>query len=165
MAQVFISFIHEEGYVAEAVEKFIRGVFCNEVAAFLSSDTGTVYAGERWMDRIVDELREAKVVISLLSEESVKRPWVNFEAGAAWIKDSVLIPVCYGNMKKENLPKPYSSLQGVDITFPADQYYLVYSIARYLGMATPPEPFEKGNERFAAPYAELKDSLNFWGVD
>src|SRR5579871_3866073 len=109
MAQVFISFIHEELRYAELVQRFIREIIGSEAEPFLSSDQLQIYAGEKWLDRIMNEVRNAKVVILMLSEKSVKRPWVNFEAGAAWASDVVIIPVCFGGLSKTELPTPYSS--------------------------------------------------------
>src|ERR1039458_2603817 len=101
MAHVFISFIHEEEYFAIAVQSFISKVLGEEVMPFLSSDTSMIYAGEQWMDRIIQELKQAKVVVSMLSPKSVQRPWVNFEAGAAWISEgTALIPACFGGLAK-----------------------------------------------------------------
>ena len=164
MAQVFISFIHEEEAVAISVKDFITQVLGETVNPFLSSDTSTVYAGERWMDRTVDELKGAKVVISLLSPESVKRPWVNFEAGAAWIKDAALIPACFWGPTKDTLPKPYSSLQAVNLSDSEDQYYLVKSIAHYLQLPAPPWQWGPGTkeqrEEIGRPYADLKYYLD-----
>lgn len=97
MARVFISFIHEEKDVATAVQKLIEKKLQGE-KVFLSSDQWQVYAGEIWLDRIKDELNSAKVVVLLLSKMSVERPWVNFEAGAAWLSGKVIIPACYGGL-------------------------------------------------------------------
>ena len=85
----------------------------------------------------MDELKEAKVVLLMLSENSVKRPWVNFEAGAAWTRDIVTIPICFGGLQKDNLPKPYSSLQAIDLESRDDHEYLARSVAHHLGI---PEP-------------------------
>ncbi len=65
-----------------------------------------------------------------------QNPWVNFEAGAGWILKLLVIPVCYGNMDKGSMPKSYSSFQAVNI--PADEWYLVNSVAHHLGVAEPP---------------------------
>ena len=92
MAETFISFIHEEREYAEAIQKFLAQIIEAESKPFLSSDKLQVYAGEKWLDRIMDELDEAKVVVLMSSEESVQRPWVNFEAGAAWIRKIPIIP-------------------------------------------------------------------------
>jgi TIR domain len=149
MADVFISFIHEQGVYAEAVQAFVTQMLGPVAKPFLSSDKLQVYAGEKWIDRIMDELKEAKVVILMLSEESVKRPWVNFEAGAAWTRDIVTIPVCFGGLRKEELPKPYSSLQAVDLETFEDAEYLAVSIAHHLGVEKP------GSRTYGTAFAAL----------
>jgi len=80
VAQLFISHVHEEAAVAEAVLRFLKGF---ELNAFLSSDHWQIRAGERWFDRIAAELTDARVVVLLLSKYSVRSPWINFEAGWA----------------------------------------------------------------------------------
>jgi hypothetical protein len=137
MSDIFISFIHEEEEYAEAVQVFITGILGNEVNPFLSSDKFQVYAGEKWLDRIMSELATAKVVLLMLSRLSVSRPWVNFEAGAAWTRDIITIPVCFGGLEKDELPKPYSSLQAVDLMQWDDHEYLARSVAHHLGLPAP----------------------------
>lgn len=137
MATIFISFIHEEGKYAEAVQAFITQILGTEAKPFLSSDQMQVYAGEKWLERIMDELKTAKIVILMLSKKSVQRPWVNFEAGAAWTRDIVTIPVCFKDLRKGELPKPYSSLQAVDLSSYGDDEYLAISVAHHLGIEKP----------------------------
>jgi TIR domain len=138
MAKVFISFIHEEEEYAEAVQTFIARILGAEAKPFLSSDQRQIYAGEKWLDRIMEELQGATVILLMLSEESVKRPWVNFEAGAAWMKkDTVTIPVCFGDLHIGDLPKPYSSLQAVDLSDEQNHEYLATSVAHHLGLPKP----------------------------
>ncbi len=137
MSQVFISFIHEEYEYAEAVQAFIGAILGSDAKPFLSSDRFQVSAGEKWIDRIMDELKDAKVVLLMLSEESVKRPWVNFEAGAAWTRNIMTIPICFRRLKKDDLPKPYSSLQAVDLSAVGEDEYLAHSVAHHLGLAEP----------------------------
>jgi hypothetical protein len=130
MAKVFVSFVHEDEQVARAVQKSIEYELQIFQQVFIISDTAQVIAGTDWLDRIRTELNAAQVVVLMLSARSVKRPWVNFEAGAAWLANKVLIPVCYGNMSAGKLPKPYSNFQGVDL--PKDEAFLFQSIARHL---------------------------------
>jgi hypothetical protein len=137
MAEVFISFIHDETGYAKAVKSFLTQIFDASIQPFMSSDQLQVYAGERWLDRIMGELKTAKVVILMLSKKSVQRPWVNFEAGAAWTRDIVTIPVCYGGFRKADMPKPYSSLQGVELDKIGDDEYLAISVAHHLGIEKP----------------------------
>ena len=137
MSDVFISFIHEEGETAAAVQKFVNRMFSGQAKAFLSSDEFQVYAGENWLDRILEELEAAKVVLLILSEKSVTRPWVNFEAGAGWFTKKKIIPLCIKELNKNNLPKPYSSLQAIDLKYMDEQLYMIRSIAHHLGVKEP----------------------------
>jgi len=147
MADIFISYIHEEAAIAEALQTYLRNVYASQ-KVFLSSDQWQIFAGDIWFDRIRDELAAAKVVILLLSRRSVARPWVNFEAGAAWLNGKKIIPVCIGDMDKGDLPKPYSSIQTLNL--PEDHYYLLTSIAHQLGTVLSPPPGATDNDPWLA---------------
>jgi hypothetical protein len=69
----------------------------------------------------------------MLSKRSVARPWVNFEAGAAWLEDKTLIPVCHGSLSKNVLPHPYSGIQALNLE--SEAYYLMKSVAHQLNLA------------------------------
>lgn len=132
VSDLFISHIHEEAEVAEAVLRFLRE---SKLEAFLSSDHWQIHAGERWFERIADELKEAKVVILLLSQQSVARPWINFEAGWAWAMSAKkIIPLCFGDLTKGTMPRPYSDLQGLNLR--SDYYDLVKDCHFYLNPGT-----------------------------
>lgn len=136
MARVFISFVHEDQRVAEAVQLLVvERLNLQEGEVFLSSDKRQVTAGENWFERITRELGAATVLLLMLSRRSVRRPWVNFEAGAGWLARKTIVPVCYGNLTVGNLPKPYSDLQALDLS--KDEGYLMESIAKHLGLPKP----------------------------
>ncbi len=134
MADIFISFIHEEQPVAIAVQQLLRPSLGNR-NVFLSSDEWQIFAGEQWLDRLKAELQPAKVVVLLLSQCSVKRPWVNFEAGVAWLTGKVIIPACFAGLTKSALPKPYSNIQALDL--PDDDYYLIRSVSHHFNLGPP----------------------------
>jgi TIR domain len=69
MADIFISFIHEEQVVAVAVQQLLRPFLGNR-NVLLSADEWQIFAGEQWLDRIKAELQPAKVVVLLLSPRS-----------------------------------------------------------------------------------------------
>lgn len=151
--EVFISFVHEDQEVAETVQNFIEAVL--RVNTFVSCDKWAIFAGEHWLERIKNALESARVVVLLLSGDSMVRPWVNFEAGAAWLQGTVIIPVCFKNLKPSDLPKPYSSFQAIDFCGEMDdQYYLITSIAHHLGIippvvGDPPEAYGKLQQALA----------------
>ena len=170
MADVFISFIHEEQELAKAVQTFLEKVVGGEPQVFLSTDTWHIYAGELWLQRIVDELKEARVVILMLSPVSVVRPWVNFEAGGAFFTDKRIIPVCIGGLSKGCMPKPYCDFQAVDLESEGDQYYLATSVCHWLSdkLRVPPLPplpesmlqLRPELDKLRAPYRELRAALD-----
>jgi hypothetical protein len=134
MADVFISHIHEEALIATAVQRYLQDTLKRETNIFPSSDQWQVLAGENWLARIKRELQSATVVILLLSHQSVVRPWVNFEAGAAWLADKVVIPTCFGDQHKDELPRPYGDLQAVYL--PDEANYFAWCVASRLGAPT-----------------------------
>jgi hypothetical protein len=143
MADIFISFIHEEKKIAEAVRVLLRAKLEIQSDVFLASDMWAIYAGEDWLKKIKEELVPAKIVLLMLSKEAVSRPWVNFEAGAAWLTDKVIIPICFGGLSIGSLPKPYSNFQAVNLEDDYGPYYLVSSIYHHLkpmGLTPPPFP-------------------------
>jgi len=166
MADIFISFIHEEEPVASALQRFIKALLTS-TEVFMSADTWQVYAGEIWLDRITQELKKAQVVLLLLSPRSVIRPWVNFEAGGAWFSGKKIIPISFNGLTKGALPKPYSNIQAVNLETTEDQYYLIKSITHHLPhVLTPPPPMpDLIRERHPAiaeafePYIRLSDAV------
>jgi hypothetical protein len=151
VADVFISFIHQEDGPATLVSTFLNDVFQDQIKIFQSSDRRAIYAGEEWMKKIFDALQVSKVLISMMSPESVKRPWINFETGAAWMRGTPVIPVCFDGLTIADLPKPYSSLQAIEVEAPDQCYYLADSIAHHVGLSRPEKP--------ADFYANVEDRL------
>jgi hypothetical protein len=145
MADIFVSHIHEEADAAEALTKYLRDY---GFESFLSSERWQIRAGERWFDRITEELEEARIVLLMLSLRSVDRPWINFEAGWSWSQKKITIPVCFGGLKPGAMPRPYSDLQGIDLATGA--YTLVLDCHAFLNEAGPQTPFQIGRS-FTAP--------------
>lgn len=128
MKQTFISFIHEDACVATPLAAFLKK---NGHKVFLTADEWTLYAGEVWLDRIRKELDEADIVLALFSQKSVSRPWIHFEAGAAWLSGKLMVPVCIGSFHVEDLRIPYSGIQSVQLSDYGSVYYLLRSMFRY----------------------------------
>jgi hypothetical protein len=147
MPSIFISFVHEDQWVAERVKALLEEVLNLEKDVFLSGDKRMVYAGDMWLEKIKAGLTDAKVVILMLSKRSMSRPWVNFEAGGAWLTNKVIIPCCYGTQTKGTLPHPYSSIQALDLADEMD--FLVQSVHHHLGLLIPlpPNQAERGIAR------------------
>jgi hypothetical protein len=108
----FISFIHDEILIANGVKALIE---LTGRSVFMSS--ASINAGQDWLDEIRTAMEHSKAVLLFLSPVSVKKSWVNFEAGAAWLAQRTILPICYGGLGKGDLPEPYRSLrlQAIDV--------------------------------------------------
>lgn len=103
---VFISHITPEKEVAIAFKELIEESFLNMIEVFVSSDGESINMGQRWLESITVALKKCSIEIVLCSPQSVQRPWINFEAGAAWIRDIPVIPLCHSGMEPSKLPVP-----------------------------------------------------------
>jgi hypothetical protein len=161
MSEIFISHIHEEKEIALAVKSLITHELPKIPKPFLSSDSWQTIAGEKWLDRIHRELKDAKILILILSRISVSRPWVNFEAGAAWIKEIPLIPACFGGQEKGKLPRPYADFTALDLH--TDAYDLIKDICQYHNNSSNPQiliPPPKGRPPSEKAYQRLYGALD-----
>src|ERR1700722_15407363 len=96
--RLFISHISEERSIAEQLKTALVRDFLGLLDVFVSSDTESIAAGAEWLRSIEKALHDCAVFVVLCSPESVRRPWINFEAGAAWMRDIPLIPVCHAGL-------------------------------------------------------------------
>ena len=81
------------------------------VTTFLSSRPGDIRADEDWLRGIERALEEAEAYVVVLTPESVLRPWVNFESGAAWFSRRQLIFIRIRALPTEDIPLPVASRQ------------------------------------------------------
>lgn len=130
MPKVFLSFIHEDRRVADALQNLVEHELGIEEEVFMVTDQAHLLAGDNWLRTIEEALKNSEIVLSLLSKRSISKPWVNFEAGAGWLGGKRVIPVCIGDQKKGALPNPYSHWQGVNL--PDDETFLLDTIADHL---------------------------------
>ncbi|MBY0379492.1 MAG: TIR domain-containing protein [Burkholderiales bacterium] len=137
--QVFLSHIHEEKEIALKLKSLIELHFLNMVNVFVSSDLSSNETGEKWLNNITSALKVCVMGIILSSNNSIMRPWINFEAGALWVRDIKVIQACHSGMSKSTLPIPLNQLNGIDITSKEDLLSLFTSISKKL-KSIPPNP-------------------------
>jgi hypothetical protein len=78
---------------------------------FLASRAGDIRADEDWLRGIERALEGADAYVVLLTPESVLRPWVNFEAGAAWFSKKQLLFLRIQALPAGDIPLPVSARQ------------------------------------------------------
>jgi hypothetical protein len=140
--QVFISHISAESAIAQGLKRSLDGHFGGRLDIFVSSDRETIRAGQKWLDEVDAALKSADAELVLCSKASIGRPWVNFEAGAAWLRRIPVIPVCHSGLTLADLPAPLSMLQGVECSSVSGLQKLYDALAAVLGVPTPTVDFD-----------------------
>jgi TIR domain-containing protein len=112
---IFISHISEEEELAGILKRHLMADFGGRVRVFVSSDLESIAAGRNWLKSVHTALDEASVELILCSRLSISRPWVNFELGAAWLKNIPIVPVCHSGFAPSDLPMPYGVLQSIEV--------------------------------------------------
>jgi TIR domain len=151
MKHIFISHISEEGATAERLKAALNRDFLNLVKVFVSSDTESIAAGEEWLDSVEKALRDCEIFVTLCSPESLRRAWINFETGAAWILKIPVIPICHSGLLVEDLPMPLSLKQGLALSDGNGLCRLYTRIAGALGSGVPDKDWPKLAKELSSP--------------
>ena len=133
---IFISHISEEAPVALALQGLLKETF-RDVPVFVSSDYESILSGKKWYDAIAKAAQSAKVVLVILSKQSIFKPWINFEAGIGSGSFGEVIPIVARNIDADGVPEPLKFLQVRDLRDPKGVEALIHHIAKYLGQKEP----------------------------
>lgn len=83
---MFISHDSRDGEIAEAFGNLLSDVSAGTLKSFRSSDKkggSGIEFGAEWYGTIMGKLSEATDVVALLTQRSIDRPWILYEAGVA----------------------------------------------------------------------------------
>lgn len=148
--KVFLSHIHEEEDVAQYLKEQIETNFLGTINVFVAGDYRSIEPGADWFTKIVDGIKESKIVLILVSSESATRPFINFEAGGAWLASKRVIPLCHSGMVPESLPEPMRRLQAINLCLPEKVKILFQQLATDANIAVPSNlPVEEIAQRIA----------------
>ena len=155
---VFISHITEERELAIALKELIESSFLGMIDVFVSSDEHNISLGQKWLDNITTALKTCTIEIVLCSPKSILKPWINFEAGAGWIRDIPVIPLCHSGIEPEKLPLPLNLLQATKISELSGLKLVFPVLANAIGAKTPNIDFSEFLEKVII----LEKKYTFW---
>lgn len=78
--------------------------------------TEDLSAGEKWENKLRDQLSAADVVVALLTPTSVHSNWVLHEIGAAWALGKPIVPVITRRDVLNNMPVSLAHAQPIRMT-------------------------------------------------
>lgn len=134
---VFISHITEEDEVARNLKSLIERKFLRAIEVFVSSHEESIRLGDEWLTTIKDSVASCGLMIVICSPISVTRPWINFEAGAGWVRAIPVIPMCHSGIHPGELPVPLNSLQAGRLTNTQDIEKLFRRLANLANIDSP----------------------------
>ena len=112
---VFISHDTRDAKLAEAFSALLKSVSAGVLKSFRTSDRkgnqGIEY-GVEWYPEIIKNIQNASDVVCLLTERSINRPWILFEAGMAKGKlETPILGVALGISLKDASSGPFAQFQ------------------------------------------------------
>jgi hypothetical protein len=133
---IFLSHAQSDFEAAKTLKDWLLYAFSNNVQVFASSDWQSIEMGMDWYETIDRALRDSTLGLLLITENSIQRPWVNYELGALRAARKKTVPVCIGRVTKASLPSPFSHAHACDYDRRDDRLDLLRSIASTFGFPT-----------------------------
>jgi hypothetical protein len=114
-ASVFVSHDSRDADLAEAFGNLLMDASGGMLKSFRSSDrkgTAGIEFGAEWYSAIMTSLKDATDVVALLTQHSVNRPWLLYEAGVAKGKlDTTVFGVAIGIPLEQASTGPFAQFQ------------------------------------------------------
>lgn len=155
---IFVSHIHEEKEVAIGFKTLMEDRFLGIFTVFVTSAPEDNAPGDNWLTNIETALTDCSMLVLICSPYSIGRPWLNFEAGAAWVRRIPAIPLCHSNLTPSQLPLPLKLLNGVSATNPDELSIIIPRFAKIAGSREPVIDFGP----FAAKIRNFESKYLFW---
>lgn len=152
--KIFISHYVLEAPLAEAIKSIVSDVFQDNCEVFLSED---LIPGVNWLEEIEIALDKMDLLILIAGPNSITRPWINFEAGAAWIKKVDILPICHSGLTWKELLFPITAFTSLNVEEPSFGKSLIASIANRLNR---PEPVLVDHSRIKRKIKAALKKLN-----
>lgn len=156
---IFISHDTRDAELAEAVSKLLSSVSCGMLKSFRSSDKkgaqGIEY-GLEWYPELMKKLNASAGVLCLLTERSLNRPWILFEAGVA--KGKLNTPVhgiAFGISLSDANTGPFAQFQNSD----DDEESLTTVVMQLLSRIPGSEPDREAVLAQVRGFIEKKDAI------
>jgi hypothetical protein len=156
---IFLSHITVESRLAGLVKSHLVHDFIGLVEVFESSDRLSIPAGAKWLTEVMEGLQRANLHLILCSPDATSRPWIQFEAGAAHLRQITIVPLCHGGLTCAQLPVPLSEYEGIQASDPEGLLSLYRTISTALGSNIPEidfRAFAREVDAFEAEYAREK---------
>lgn len=168
--QIFLSHSSIDRKIADALRTLLQDLFGKGVVVEFSSDQkagGGIPPGDKWLPWINEKISAADKTYVLLTPNSMNKPWVLWESGAAagvalaGNKSSPVVPITFG-ISNDDIPSPFASTQHVrgDTTEAGGILRLLQDLNKDLGNPLTDKVFELTTDQLLPDFFQkVKDEL------
>lgn len=136
---IFISHDTRDAELAEEFSNLLKSASAGALKSFVSSDkkgTRGIEYGLEWYPAIMDKIDEAAEVVCLLTQRSVERPWILYEAGVAKGKlGKKVIGIALGIQHSVAFTGPFAQFQNNDGSVDAITKLVIDLVKKVPGLA------------------------------
>lgn len=130
--QIFISYrISSDQKVASALKKLLEGSIDPPPRVFVSGDGGILPSSAGAIPQLQEAVQRSEAFIGIITQQSKQREWIFFEAGAAWGRRRIYVPLLI-DATPDDLPNTIQSYQTTD----AKQKSAMHTLMGVLAKAT-----------------------------
>lgn len=160
---VFISHDSRDAELAEEFSNLLKSASAGALKSFRSSDkkgTQGIEYGQEWYPAIMDKIDEASDVVCLLTQHSVDRPWILYEAGVAKGKlDKKVIGLALGIPMSIALTGPFAQFQNNDGDVESITKLVLELVRKVPGLDPDPSLVKQLVESFVNKSSEINEKL------
>jgi hypothetical protein len=133
---VLLCHVKEEAEAASVLKEWIESSLDRDV--LVHGEEQAIRLDDQRLAQVDRAFNDARVVVLLCSEQSIRRPWVGFEAGCAWIKRVPVVAVCHSGCVASDLPPLLAGFPAFQADDPASCQALLETLAGHLRKARVP---------------------------
>lgn len=139
--EVFISHSSKDKVIAAKIAELIKSAF-NLQATKIRCTSVPGYklpGGKRTLETLREEVEKSKVLLAIVTENSIASSYVLFELGARWVLKKPTIPLLASSTGASLLPTPLSDINALSLLDADDLFQLIDDLADELKL-TPERP-------------------------
>lgn len=111
---IFISHTQNDKRIAEAIKRKLTEAYKGQIRFFLAvHDLG---GGNAWKDEIKKRLLDCNAIMTILTEQSVQKPWIFIEWSAFWVNEKMFYTLTTEEVRLASLVDPMKDRQNTVVT-------------------------------------------------
>lgn len=124
--KVFLSYINEEIDLAKFIKNTLNDVFEGKVIFFLAAEG--IKGGKIWKEETKEKLRSCDAIMSIITKNSVARPWILIEWSAFWLQEKIYYVLKTDDVDISQLVHPMQDRQVTSIENEESVRNLLFSL-------------------------------------